>query len=66
MYVKNFLIPQEMISQQSNADAISKVQNLNFKKSKIRTSKSPKYQLLGVQNMDHNNTYNNETSIFYE
>lgn len=37
MYVKNFLIPQEMISQQSNADAISKVQNLNFKKSKIWT-----------------------------
>ena len=62
MYVKNFLIPQEMISQQSNADAISKVQNLNFKKSKIRTSKSPKNQLLGVQNMDHNNTYNNKTN----
>lgn len=37
MYVKNFLIPQEMISQQSNADAISKVQNLNFKESKIWT-----------------------------
>lgn len=62
MYVKNFLIPQEMISQQSNADIISEVQNLNFKKSKIRTSKSPKNQLLGVQNMDHNNTYNNKTN----
>lgn len=61
MYVKNFLIPQEMISQQSNADAISKVQNLNFKKSKIRTSKSPKNQLLEVQNMDYNNTYNIKT-----
>lgn len=52
----------EAMSQQSNADAISKVQNLNFKKSKIRTSKSPKNQLLGVQNMDHNNTYNNKTN----
>ena len=62
MYVKNFLIPQEIISQQSNADTISEVQNLNFKKSKIRTSKSPKNQLLGVQNMDHNNTYNNKTN----
>lgn len=37
MYVKNFLIPQEMISQQSNADTISEVQNLNFKESKIWT-----------------------------
>ena len=61
MYVKNFLIPQEMISQQSNADIISEVQNLNFKKSKIRTSKSPKNQLLEVQNMDYNNTYNIKT-----
>lgn len=63
MYVKNFLIPQEMISQQSNADTVSEVQNLNFKKSKIRTSKSPKNQLLEIQNMDPNNTYNNHTDI---
>ena len=35
----------EAMSQQSNADTISEVQNLNFKKSKIRTSKSPKNQL---------------------
>ena len=61
MYVKNFLIPQEMISQQSNADTISEVQNVNFQKSKIRTSKSPKNQLLEVQNMDYNNTYNIKT-----
>lgn len=52
----------EAMSQQSNADTISEVQNLNFKKSKIRTSKSPKNQLLGVQNMDHNNTYSNKNN----
>ena len=61
MYVKNFLLAQEMNSQQSNAETISEVQNVNFQKSKIRTSKSPKNQLLEVQNMDYNNTYNIKT-----
>lgn len=59
MYVKNFVIPQDMSSQQSNAD--SEVQNLNFKKSKLSTSKSPKSKLLEVPIMDPNNTYNNHT-----
>jgi hypothetical protein len=61
MYVKNFLVSQEMISQQSNADTVSEVQNVNFKKSKIRTSKSPKNKLQEVQILDTNNTYNNHT-----
>lgn len=61
IYVKNFLLAQEMNSQQSNAETISEVQNVNFQKSKIRTSKSPKNQLLEVQNMDYNNTYNIKT-----
>jgi hypothetical protein len=61
MYVKNFLVSQEMISQQSNADTVSEVQNVNFQKSKIRTSKSPKNKLQEVQILDTNNTYNNHT-----
>ena len=61
IYVKNFLLAQEKNSQQSNAETISEVQNVNFQKSKIRTSKSPKNQLLEVQNMDYNNTYNIKT-----
>ena len=61
MYVKNFLVSQEMISQQSNADTVSEVQNVNFQKSKIRTSKSPKNKLPEVQILDTNNTYNNHT-----
>ena len=61
MYVKNFLLAQEKNSQQSNAEIISEVQNVNFQKSKIWTSKSPKNQLLEVQNMDYNNTYNIKT-----
>lgn len=59
--VKNFLLAQKMNSQQSNAEPLSEVQNVNFQKSKIRTSKSPKNKLLEVQNMDHNNTYNINT-----
>lgn len=59
MYVKNFVIPKDMSSQQSNAD--SEVQNVNFKKSKISTSKSPKNKLQEVQNLDPNNTNNNHT-----
>lgn len=62
MYVKNFLITQEINSQQSNAEIISEVQNVNFQKSKIRTSKSPKNKFLEVQNKDHNNTYYNKTN----
>ena len=61
IYVKNFLLAQEKNSQQSNAETISEVQNVNFQKSKIWTSKSPKNQLLEVQNMDYNNTYNIKT-----
>ena len=61
IYVKNFLLAQEKNSQQSNAETISEVQNVNFQKSKIRTSKSPKNQLLEFQNMDYNNTYNIKT-----
>ena len=62
IYVKNFLLAQEKNSQQSNAETISEVQNVNFQKSKIWTSKSPKNQLLEVQNMDYNNTYNIKTA----
>ena len=61
IYVKNFLLAQEKNSQQSNAETISEVQNVNFQKSKIWTSKSPKNQLLEVPNMDYNNTYNIKT-----
>ena len=60
MYVKNFLISADMNSQQSNAD-VSEVQNVNFQKSKISTSRNAKNQLPEVQNMDHKKTYNNHT-----
>ena len=65
MYVKNFMIQQEIISQQSNAEqpVVSEVQNLNFQKSKKRTSRSTKNELLEVQNLDPNNTYSNNTEL---
>lgn len=65
IYVKNFMIQQEIISQQSNAElpVVSEVQNLDFQKSKKRTSRSTKKELLEVQNMDPNNTDNNNTEL---
>lgn len=63
MYVKNFVKANVMISQQSNAESVSEVPKVNFQKSKISTFKSPKNKFLEVQNMDHNNTYNNNTDI---
>lgn len=65
LYVKNFLIQQDIISQQSNAvhSDVSEVQNLDFKKSKKRTSSGPNFEPLEVQNLDCNKTEFNKTNI---
>lgn len=64
MYVKNFMIQQQLISRQSDAaNTFSEVQNLNFQKSKKRTSRSTKFELLEIQNMDPNKNYINKTDI---
>lgn len=42
---------------------VSEVQNLDFKKSKNHTSRSPKIEPLEVQNLDANKNYNNKTDI---
>lgn len=65
IYVKNFMIQQEFISQQSNAEypIVSEVQNLEFKNSKKRNSRSSKNEILEVQNLDPNETKYNKTDM---
>lgn len=65
IYVKNFMIQQEFISQQSNADypIVSEVQNLEFKNSKNRNSRSTKNEILEIKNLDPNKTKYNKTDI---
>lgn len=65
IYVKSFLIQQEIISQQSNAEysIVSEVQNLEFLNSKNRNSRSTKNEILEVQNLDSSNTKYNKTDI---
>lgn len=65
IYVKNFMIQQEFISQQSNAEyaIVSEVQNLEFKNSKNRNSRSSKNEILEIKNLDPNKTKYNKTDI---
>lgn len=59
MYVKNFMIGQTKKSQHPKSETDSEVQNMDFQKSQKSTSKSPKYGLPEVQNLDPNkNKYN--------